>query len=136
MVAGQDPPSGDGGGEVAGRVGELPGAADDFVALVDRGGEKAAAWVGGQREVLDRVDEVHAAAGEDEVVPVDVVRVGGQVVDLDDAADAAERPVKMITLVITVQVPDTPEATMVPLIASRPLARSAGPSAPNHAICI
>src|SRR5215471_5073733 len=35
-VAGQHPPSSDGGGEAAGRGSELPGTADDFVGLVDR----------------------------------------------------------------------------------------------------
>src|SRR5215831_21011808 len=85
-VAGQDRRSGNGGGAAAGRVGELPGAADDFPGLVDRGSGYAAARVDGDVEVKVRADQVHAATGEDEVVPADVVRVGGQVRDLDDPA--------------------------------------------------
>lgn len=65
---------------------KLPGAAGDFAGLLQRHCEQAVVRVGGERAAHGRADEVHGAAGEDEIVPADVAGVGGQARDLDDPA--------------------------------------------------
>jgi len=91
-VARQEPPGADRAGAAAGRGGELPGAAGDFPGLLHRHPKQAAVWAEGERGVHRGADQVHGALGEDQVVPADVVRVGGQARDLDDPAGAAEHP--------------------------------------------
>jgi hypothetical protein len=70
-----------------------------------------AARIDREREGLVGVDDVYAATGEDQVVLGDIVRVAGQVLDLDDAAGAGERSREDDHAGDDRAGPDTPEAT-------------------------
>jgi len=66
-------------GKTAGRAGELAGTAGDFPGILQLQGDHAVVRVdreGG--DVPASADEVHGAAGEDQIIPADVGRVGGR----------------------------------------------------------
>lgn len=78
-----------------------------------------------KRQALpDRAEHVQGAAGENQIVLANGIAEH----DLDEPADASERPVATTTLLITVRVfvPGTAANTMVPLSVSLPLAAAAG----------
>jgi hypothetical protein len=68
---------------------------------------------------------VHGAHGVDQVGPENVGCIASLRRDADDLADAAEHPVATATLKTGVRVPDTPEATIMPLTLSLPLVEAA-----------
>src|SRR6185312_10563988 len=67
-VAGQKRHGADRPGDATGRVGELPGAAGHVPGELLRPGEQAAVRVDREREVPERADHVHGAAGEYQIV--------------------------------------------------------------------
>ena len=68
----------------------------------------------------ERADEVHGAAGEDQIVPADIGGIGRQVREFGEPADAAEYPLGEHHAADDrpVFVPGTAENTMVPLSVS------------------
>src|SRR3954452_21804029 len=88
-LADQESQGADSPGEAAGRVGELSGTAGYVEGQLLRPGEQTVVRVDRERpEASECADDVHGAAGEDQVVPADVGGVGGQVRELDEPADA------------------------------------------------
>lgn len=124
-VAGQDRRSGNGAGAAAGRIGELPGAADDFP-----GG-----WIVAVATQLSGLTETEKSRFVLTrcMLPLAKTRssrltLSGSVGRLGTSTirpTPVNTPLATITLLMTVRVPETPEVTMVPRIVSLPLVAAA-----------
>jgi len=134
-VAGQDRRSGNGAGAAAGRVGELPGAADDFP-----GG-----WIVAVATQLSGLTETEKSRFVLTRCMLPLAKTRSSRLTLSGSVGRfgtstirptpLNAPLAMTTLVMTVRVPDTPEVTMVPLNVSLPLvAAAAGAAATVEAV--
>src|SRR4051794_19836429 len=66
----------------------------DRPTLLQRHRERAASWIQTEVDIVIDDSDVHGAATEHEIVATHGVRVRGQIVHLDDPADAAERALR------------------------------------------